>query len=127
MTKADIVEQIAAQTGLTKVETKAVVEGVFSTVMDILANGGRIELRGFGVFNVKSRKSRMARNPRTGTPVALDKRFVPIFKASPEFQGRVDAAMKLPQNAKKAEAASPAPSKAAAKAEPKATKKTKKA
>ena len=86
MTKADIVEQIAAQTGLTKVETKAVVEGVFSSVMDILANGGRIELRGFGVFSVKSRKSRMARNPRTGVPVVLDKRYVPVFKASPDFQ-----------------------------------------
>ena len=98
MTKADIVEQIAAQTGLTKVETKAVVEGVFSSVMDILANGGRIELRGFGVFSVKSRKSRMARNPRTGVPVALDKRYVPVFKASPDFQSKVDVLLKSNDN-----------------------------
>ena len=93
MTKADIVEQIATETGLTKVQTKAVVEGVLSSIMGILA-GGRIELRGFGVFSVKSRKSRMARNPRTGTPVALDKRYVPVFKASPDFQEHVDNVLK---------------------------------
>jgi len=50
MTKADIVESIASQTGLTKVETKAVVEGVFTSIKDALAEGQRIELRGFGVF-----------------------------------------------------------------------------
>ena len=91
MTKADIVEQIATETGLTKVQTKAVVEGVLSSIMGILAGGGRIELR---VFSVKSRKSRMARNPRTGTPVALDKRYVPVFKASPDFQEHVDNVLK---------------------------------
>ena len=94
MTKADIVEQIATETGLSIVQTKAVVEGVLSSVMGILAGGGRIELRGFGVFSVKSRKSRMARNPRTGTPVALDKRYVPVFKASPDFQEHVDNVLK---------------------------------
>jgi len=94
MTKADIVEQIATETGLTKVQTKAVFEGVLTSIMGILASGGRIELRGFGVFSVKSRKSRMARNPRTGTPVALDKRYVPVFKASPDFQEHVDVVLK---------------------------------
>ena len=54
MTKADIVESIASQTGLTKVETKAVVEGVFTSIKDALAEGQRIELRGFGVFTVKT-------------------------------------------------------------------------
>ncbi len=94
MTKADIVEQISNQTGLSKVQTKAVFEGVLSSIMGTLANGGRIELRGFGVFSVKSRKSRMARNPRTGTPVALEKRYVPVFKASPDFQDHVDVLLK---------------------------------
>ncbi len=94
MTKADIVNQIAETTGLTKVETKAVVEGVFDVIMDALATGKRIELRKFGVFSVKGRKSRLARNPRTGEPVPLDNRHVPIFKASPEFQERVDQEMR---------------------------------
>lgn len=90
-TKADIVNSIATTTGMTKVETKAIVEGVFSAVMSALETGNRIELRGFGVFTVKSRKSRMARNPRTGEPVALEKRYVPVFKSSPEFQERVNS------------------------------------
>ncbi|MCZ2133582.1 MAG: integration host factor subunit beta [Bacteroidetes bacterium] len=94
MTKADIVNQIAETTGLTKVETKAVVEGVFTSIMDALATGKRIELRGFGVFSVKGRKARLARNPRTGNPVPLDDRHVPIFKASPEFQERVNEEIK---------------------------------
>jgi len=90
VTKADIVNTIAEKIGLTRVETKVIVEGVFSAIIDSLAEGNRIELRGFGVYSVKSRKSRMARNPRTGEPVALEKRFAPIFKASPEFQKRVN-------------------------------------
>lgn len=102
VTKADIVNSIADKIGLTRVETKVIVEGVFSAIMDSLAEGNRIELRGFGVYSVKSRKSRMARNPRTGAPVALEKRYVPLFKASPEFQQRVNKDLK--KGRKKAEA-----------------------
>lgn len=120
MTKADIVESIASQTGLTKVETKAVVEGVFTSIKDALAEGQRIELRGFGVFTVKSRKSRLARNPRTGAPVSLEKRYVPVFKTSPEFQDRVDADMKDPKP--KAEKAPKAAKAAKAKKTKKAAK-----
>ncbi len=90
MTKADIVDEISRATGLTKVETKAVVEGVFSCIMDAVAQGKRIELRGFGVFKHKSRKPRMARNPKTGELVPLEKRFVPIFKPSPDFLVKVN-------------------------------------
>lgn len=90
MTKADIVDEISKATGLTKVETKAVVEGVFTCIMDAISEGKRIELRGFGVFKHKSRKPRMARNPRTGDLVPLEKRFVPIFKPSPEFLEKVN-------------------------------------
>lgn len=104
VTKADIVNSIADKIGLTRVETKVIVEGVFSAIMDSLAEGNRIELRGFGVYSVKSRKSRMARNPRTGAPVALEKRYVPLFKASPEFQQRVNKDLK--KSRKKAEAKS---------------------
>lgn len=90
MTKADIVDEISKATGLTKVETKTVVEGVFNCIMDAISEGKRIELRGFGVFKHKSRKPRMARNPRTGELVPLEKRFVPVFKPSPEFLTRVN-------------------------------------
>jgi len=89
VTKADIVDKIAAQTGLTKFETKTVVDGFLLSIIDALAEGKRIELRGFGVFSVKSRKPRMARNPRTGDPVPLEERFIPTFKVSSEFQDKV--------------------------------------
>ena len=89
VTKADIVDKIASETGLTKLETKAVVDGFLLSIIDSLSNGHRIELRGFGVFSVKSRKPRMARNPRTGDPVPLEERFIPAFKVSSEFQEKV--------------------------------------
>ncbi|MGA0046073.1 MAG: HU family DNA-binding protein, partial [Candidatus Kapaibacteriota bacterium] len=76
-------------TGLTKFETKAVVDGFLLSVIESLSEGKRIELRGFGVFSVKSRKPRMARNPRTGDPVPLEERFIPTFKVSSEFMERV--------------------------------------
>ena len=89
VTKADIVDKIATQTGLTKFETKAVVDGFLLSVIESLSEGKRIELRGFGVLSVKSRKPRMARNPRTGDPVPLEERFIPTFKVSSEFMERV--------------------------------------
>lgn len=94
MTKADIVDEIAKATGLTKIETKTVVDGVFSSIINAIANGKRIELRGFGVFKYKSRKPRMARNPKTGDLVPLGKRYVPVFKPSPDFLRKVNTAMK---------------------------------
>ena len=94
MTKADIVDEIAKATGLTKIETKAVVDGVFSSIITAISTGKRIELRGFGVFKFKSRKPRMARNPKTGDLVPLEKRFVPVFKPSPEFLHKVNETMK---------------------------------
>lgn len=93
MTKADIVDEISKATGLTKVETKAVVEGVLSCIINAVAEGKRIELRGFGVFKQKSRKPRMARNPKTGELVPLEKRYVPLFKPSPEFFAKVNQSL----------------------------------
>lgn len=93
MTKADIVDEIAKSTGLTKIETKAVVDGVLDSIISSISGGKRIELRGFGVFKHKSRKPRMARNPKTGEQVPLEKRYVPVFKPSPDFLQKVNNAM----------------------------------
>lgn len=90
MTKAEIVDEISKATGLTKIETKAVVDGVFASIIGAIASGKRIELRGFGVFKSKSRKPRMARNPKTGELVPLNKRYVPVFKPSPDFLTKVN-------------------------------------
>ncbi|MBM4160402.1 MAG: integration host factor subunit beta [Ignavibacteria bacterium] len=94
MTKADIVDVIAAATGLTKVETEAVVDGFISTVIDAMKAGKNIEIRGFGSFKVKKRKGRMARNPRTGEQVMVEEHFVPIFKVSKDLKHAVDENLK---------------------------------
>ena len=94
MTKADIVDIIATATGLTKVETEAVVDGFIQTVIDSMRQGKNIEIRGFGSFKVKKRKGRVARNPRTGEQVMVDEHFVPIFKVSKELKHVVDENLK---------------------------------
>lgn len=94
MTKADIVDIIASGTGLTKVETEAVVDGFIQTVIASLRDGKNIEIRGFGSFKVKKRKGRMARNPRTGEQVPVDDHYVPIFKVSKELKSVVNENLK---------------------------------
>lgn len=92
MTKADIVDRIAEGTGLTKLETEAVVDGFVITVMEALEAGGSIELRGFGSFRVRERAARMARNPQTDEPIEVPRQFVPAFKPSRQFRDVVNEA-----------------------------------
>jgi len=94
VTKADIVDIIASGTGLTKVETEAVVDGFIQTVIASLRDGKNIEIRGFGSFKVKKRKGRMARNPRTGEQVPVKDHYVPIFKVSKELKSVVNDNLK---------------------------------
>jgi DNA-binding protein HU-beta len=94
MTKADIVDRIAEGTGLTKIETKAVVDGFMTVVAQALEDGERIELRGFGSFTVQQRAPRMARNPQTNEPIRVGERYVPVFSVSQQLQEAVDASMK---------------------------------
>jgi DNA-binding protein HU-beta len=100
LTKADIVDVIASATGLTKVETEAVVDGFIQTVIDTMKQGKNIEIRGFGSFKVKKRKGRVARNPRTGEQVMVDEHYVPIFKVSKELKHLVDENLKKDLSAK---------------------------
>ncbi len=94
MTKADIIDRIANGTGLTKIDTEAVVDGFFKTIIDSLAGGSGIEIRGFGSFRVKKKNARNARNPRTGEKVFVGEHFVPAFKFSKDFKTAVDIGMK---------------------------------
>ncbi len=91
MTKADIVDVISSATGLTKVETEAVVDGFITTVINAMKDGKNIEIRGFGSFKVKKRKGRIARNPRTGEQVMIDEHYVPMFKVSKEMKQIVNS------------------------------------
>ena len=94
MTKADIVEKVASGTGLTKIETEAIIEGFLNTVIQTLKEGSGIEIRGFGSYKVKSKKVRFARNPRSGEKVFVVDHFVPVFKFSKDFKQAVDQGMK---------------------------------
>ena len=92
MTKADLVEQVADAIGpgVTKKDCALVVDAFLNAVKRALANGEHIEIRGFGTWKVKERKSRMARNPRTGEPVEVPARMVPVFKPSKTIRNRVE-------------------------------------
>ena len=91
MTKADLVEQVADAIGpgITKKDCALVVDGFLNAVKHALAKGENIEIRGFGTFKVRRRKTRMARNPRTGDSVKVPSRAVPVFKPSKHLRNKV--------------------------------------
>ena len=89
MTKADIVGIVADGTGLTKLETAAVIDGFLATVTYALKNGQRVNLRGFGNFKVVERKARSARDPRTRELIQIPQRKAPVFKPSKEFKNYI--------------------------------------
>tara|TARA_B100000315_G_scaffold6557_1_gene6630 strand:+ start:519 stop:806 length:288 start_codon:yes stop_codon:yes gene_type:complete len=93
MTKQEIVNTVSEATGLTKVETDTVMNGIMSTIVDSLANNERVELRGFGTFGVKHRMPKKARNPGTGEAIYLPERYVPTFKPSKNMRQRVNELM----------------------------------
>ncbi len=80
MTKNDLIVAIARATKLRQADTRRIVQMVFDGIIDALAGQGRIELRNFGVFEVKHRKARKARNPRTGEEVLVPAKKVVTFK-----------------------------------------------
>ncbi len=89
MTKADLVDEIAERTGLTKKDVAETVDEFLTAVARALESGKHIEIRGFGTFKVKDRKARIARNPRTGEAVEVPARRVPVFKVSKELKDKV--------------------------------------
>ena len=93
MTKAGIVNSVSDATGLTKVETEAVLEGVLQSISNSLKKGERVDIRGFGSFIVKKRKAREARNPATNETVSLQERFVPTFKVSKLLKKEVNQSL----------------------------------
>ena len=86
MTKADIVDVVAQGTGLTKVETQAVIDGFLATVSYALKNKERVDLRGFGNFKSVKRKARNARNPSTNEPVFVPEHYAAVFKPSKDLK-----------------------------------------
>lgn len=94
MTRAQIAAKISEATGLSKKETEIVVEGFISCVIEALKENETIEIRGFGTFKNNVKEPRIARNPKTGEKIQLDKRYIPMFKVSKEFKKAVQESLK---------------------------------
>jgi nucleoid DNA-binding protein len=89
VTKKEIVRTISEEIGLTQLKTKEIVQKTFDAIVRTLVDERRIELRNFGVFEVKRRASRKARNPRTGDKVFVPEKYVVTFKPGKEMDKRV--------------------------------------
>ena len=89
MTKKEIVKTISEEIGSTQLKTKEIVQKTFDAIVETLVADGRIELRNFGVFEVKKRAARKARNPRTGQRVNVPEKYVVTFKPGKEMEERV--------------------------------------
>jgi integration host factor subunit beta len=89
VTKKEIVKTISEEIGLTQLKTKKIVQKTFDAIVETLVEEGRIELRNFGVFEVKRRAARKARNPRTGDRVDVPEKSVVTFKPGKEMEERV--------------------------------------
>jgi len=89
VTKKEIVKTISEEIGLTQLKTKEIVQKTFDAIVKALVDEKRIELRNFGVFEVKKRAARKARNPRTGQRVDVPQKFVVTFKPGKEMEERV--------------------------------------
>ncbi len=89
MTKKEIVRAISEELGLTQLRTKEIVQKTFDAIVETLVEDRRIELRNFGVFEVKMRAARKARNPRTGGQVEVPAKFVVTFKPGKEMEAKV--------------------------------------
>lgn len=91
MTKSELIKRIAkANPHLYHTDIERIVATIFGEISDALAEGNRVELRGFGVFSVRSRKPRNARNPKTGEAVSVKEKNVPFFKAGKLLKKRIN-------------------------------------
>jgi integration host factor subunit beta len=86
MTKAELVDEVARVVQLTKKQAETIVNIVFDSIVDSLRAGQKIELRGFGSFRLRNRKSRTGRNPKTGEKVEVPSKKIPYFKPGKELK-----------------------------------------
>jgi integration host factor subunit beta len=116
VTKKEIVRRISERADLTQLKTKEIVQWTFDAIIDTLIKDGRIELRNFGVFEVRRRKARRARNPRTNERVSVPEKNVVTFQPGKEMEERVKKEARVYEPKRKK--AKPAKPKPAAKAKP---------
>ena len=93
LTRADLAEAVHEAVGLTRQDCASMVERTLDLVVEALGRGEEVKLSGFGVFQVRSKRARMGRNPKTGEPAAIDPRRVISFRASQVMKARVEKAV----------------------------------
>ena len=93
MTKAELVDEVARVVQLTKKQAETIVNIVFDSIVESLRAGQKIELRGFGSFRLRSRKSRTGRNPKTGEKVEVPSKKIPYFKPGKELKELINKVM----------------------------------
>ncbi len=94
MTKSGLIEEVARLTPhISKKDTEVVVNTIFDSMIEALKSGERIEIRGFGSFQVKVREAREGRNPKTGQPVHISAKRTPFFKVGKELKEMVDRSL----------------------------------
>jgi integration host factor subunit beta len=92
MIRSELVEKIAeANPHLYQRDVERIVSTVFNEIIEALADGDRVELRGFGAFSVKKRDARIGRNPRTGESVQVEEKHVPFFKTGKLLRDRLNS------------------------------------
>jgi integration host factor subunit beta len=101
VTKKEIVKQISERAELTQLKTKEIVQWTFDAIVETLVTEGRIELRNFGVFEVKRRKPRRARNPRTNEPVEVEAKNVVTFQPGKVMEEKVRQMTNAPEPKRK--------------------------
>ncbi|NLW57102.1 MAG: HU family DNA-binding protein [Firmicutes bacterium] len=90
MTKSELIDQVAEKSGLTKKDSGKAVDAVFSAMTEALTNGDKVQLVGFGSFEVRERSARTGRNPQTGAAIEIKARKVPVFKPGKALKEAVD-------------------------------------
>ena len=92
MTKSELIARLAtANPHLYQRDIERIVTTIFDEITDALANGDRVELRGFGAFSVKQRGARVGRNPRTGAAVEVSEKFIPYFKTGKQLRDKLNS------------------------------------
>ncbi len=90
MNKSELIERLAAKSGINILQAEDVVNLIFRRMRDAMVGGGRIEVRGFGSFVVKQYKSYQGRNPKTGERIEVPPKKLPFFKVGKELKERID-------------------------------------
>jgi integration host factor subunit beta len=96
MTKAELVEEVARVSDLTKKHSESIVNTVFDSIVEALQKDEKIELRGFGSFRIRQRRSRQGRNPKTGDKVDVPAKRIPYFKPGKELKELINSSASSP-------------------------------